>query len=149
MSNAFVNGIPLEQSYEENSPTIKVEFIISGDLINVDIIDKLLQIKNANILKKDELISGKIRPNITNSWTVCTEYTKTYEVEEELLKIITQLKNKIPVLNKIYNMFDDIVIKFCIVISMKNGYTPILYFNNNVLKFISDIHASMDFDLYV
>ena len=46
-------------------------------------------------------------------------------------------------------MFDNIVIKFCIVISILNGYTPILYFNNNVLKFISDIHASIDFDLYV
>ena len=134
---------------EKNEPLVKIEFLLIGDNIDVELINELLQIPNAEILKKGELLKERKNPVITNSWKISTEFVRNPYVREEVEKIILILKDKVNIINKIYELFDDINIVLEIVIEVTHkDYQPAIIFSRNTLKFISDIHASIDVDMY-
>lgn len=91
---------------------------------------------------------GGRRPSIGTSWGLATKNEESYDVNNQLNQMILRLKDKIDILKKIREEY-KIEMVFAVVIEVENNETPGVHFEIETLKFITDIGAEIDIDIYV
>ena len=86
---------------------VMVEFSISGDKLNPEIVTARLGIMPSRSWLKGDIIEGKHYLRRASNWVISTEYEETLIIENQLIKIYDLLKDKIEILNELrieYNL---------------------------------------------
>jgi hypothetical protein len=125
-----------------------VEFIMSGDKLDSNGVTEKLKIKPSKSWKKGEDIEGRKIKRIDNCWIINTNYKETYDINEQLFKIVKLLKDKKNILKELTNVY-ELEYFFEIVINVENNETPAIYFNKEFIKFTNDIEAEFEIDMYI
>jgi hypothetical protein len=84
---------------------------------------------------------------IDTSWYFETEEFVTYNFDEEFKKIMYLLHPKIDELMVLKKEL-DLHFTFCVVINMYNQCPPSIYLDNESIRFLNEIGATIDFDIY-
>ncbi|MDF2884616.1 MAG: hypothetical protein K0R54_5185 [Clostridiaceae bacterium] len=127
---------------------VMVEFIMSGDKLDSNGVTEKLKIKPSKSWKKGEDIEGRKIKRIDNCWIINTNYKETYDINEQLFKIVKLLKDKKNILKELTNVY-ELEYFFEIVINVENNETPAIYFNKEFIKFTNDIEAEFEIDMYI
>lgn len=126
---------------------VKVEFSIFGDQFNPNIItDTLLITPTGTWLKGDPLQKGLTRKE--TCWELSTEYEESSDINDQIDKIkdlIQDQKDQVITLIRENNLD----CKFEVLINIENNAKPAMYLNKDTIKFIYDLGAEIDFDLYI
>lgn len=128
---------------------VMVYFSLFGDEFSVDYVTDKLKIQPTSSYKKGDIIHN--RSNILyrkeTCWDYGTDYEESYDVNDQLQKIMQQLENKSSHINDLKKAL-SLECKFFIVIKIEGGETPALYLSMDFIKFASMIEAEIDIDLY-
>jgi hypothetical protein len=130
-------------------PTITREFSIFGvDKFNTTELSRKLEIFPKEQNRKTSTTATKISADCFDTWwDFQTDPCVTDLVEIPLKKMINILSLK---KNEIISFRREHGLKcrFCIIIDMYNQCPPSIYFDSESLKFINEIDADLDFDIY-
>ncbi|MCM3666271.1 DUF4279 domain-containing protein [Mesobacillus subterraneus] len=128
---------------------VMVYFSLYGDEFPLDYVSNKLKIEPTRSYRKGDLIPN--RPTAVyrkeTSWDLGTEYEESFDVNEQLQKILQQLQNKSSIINELKKAY-SLECKFFIVIKIEDGLAPALYLSKDIIKFASIIKAEFDIDLY-
>jgi hypothetical protein len=102
------------------------------------------------ILSKMEVKKGKkkLRPHWFSLWEISTRFEESIDVNDHLLIIYNDLRDKVDILNELRNKF-DLRYTMLIVTEIENCEAPMLGFDNYIIDFAHEIRADIDIDLYV
>ena len=140
---------------EMKKTNIKATFSISNydDDFDPNIITSRLKIQPTDLFVK-----GSLRPQIQpgqyrgiynrNAWILKTERKESIEIKNQLLELVNVLKAKKEILIELKNTF-ELEIDFGIVIYILDGNTPASYLPKEIIRFMADLDAGIDFDIYV
>lgn len=128
--------------------TVKAEFSICGDVFDPHEITTLLQIEPTEICLKGVISGTRKRPSTENSWSKCTEKEASYDVGEQTEKLLSLLKDKVSILNKIKEKY-DVTFIFSLLIEVENGEKPAIYWSMDTNRFLGKIGAESSIDLYI
>lgn len=121
-------------------------FSLFGDRFNIDEVTAKLKVTPTRTAQKGDVINEKHRIKET-SWTLGTEYEESLDVNEQLKKVWSLLRDKVNEINSIQTEH-RLKSKFFVVIIIEEGLTPALYLDADFIKFAGLIHAEIDVDLY-
>lgn len=127
---------------------VMVEFIMSGDKLDSNGVTKKLKIKPSKSWKKGEDIEGRKIKRIDSCWIINTNYEETYDINEQLFKIVRLLKDKKNILKELKNVY-ELEYFFEIVINVENNETPAIHFNKEFIEFANDIKSEFEIDMYI
>lgn len=127
---------------------MKAEFSICGDVFNPHEITTLLQIEPTETCLKGTMGGTRKRPSTETSWSICTDKEVSYDVGEQTEKLLSLLKGKISLLNKIKEKYDVTYI-FSLLIEVENGEKPAIYWSGDTNRFLGEIGAESSIDLYI
>jgi hypothetical protein len=129
----------------EKLPRIRVDFNISGDEFDLQYITNQIGINPTKTRTKNEcpvpmtaLTYWRLSTNKEISKAVCWQF-------EKIMKVLTGKELIINQLCEEYNLETN----FNIVIEMESNNGPELVLTQQIVSFISSIHAEVGFDLYV
>ena len=135
---------------ELSKTNIKVEFRIIGDDYSPDeITSKIGIIPSSKFQKGDKYVRNKKEAIYKYScWTISTDYEESFDVSLQIDKIISILY---PQKNSLVKLKNQYKIEYMLeaVINIENGETPGMYIKSDIIKFLNDIHAELDLDLYI
>jgi hypothetical protein len=97
-------------------------------------------------LKGDNVPGKSIKRN-KSCWRVSTGYQESLDVNEqlnEIMKLFQEKSDKLIELMHLYNF--EIMIS--IVINIEDNQKPAIYFDKQSIRFICQINAEIDIDLY-
>jgi hypothetical protein len=146
----------MEGNFHLDKTKVKVYFSLFGEVFPIENVTKSLGIEPTTSYKKGDVIVRKHKQNVASKtvqfrketvWELSTDYQESYDVREQLDQIISPLKNKATIINRLkskYNLECD----FSIVIIIENGATPSLHLDNEQIEFANSIKAEFDIDLY-
>jgi hypothetical protein len=126
---------------------VNVEFKIYGHDIVVNEINDILKIKPTKAANKDDQNNFMMTKNKIGYWIIETGYEISYDSIIQIEKIIKKLlskKNKLKTIKEKWNC----EYYFCLVVNVYDNNLPALYLTSDSIKFIGDIGASYDIDLY-
>lgn len=127
---------------------VMVEFIMSGDKLDSNGVTEKLKIKPSKSWKKGEDIEGRKIKRIDSCWIINTNYEETYDINEQLFKIVRLLEDKKNILKELKNVY-ELEYFFEIVINVENNETPAIYFNKEFIEFANDIKSEFEIDMYI
>lgn len=127
---------------------VLVYFQLLADDFSIEDVSHRLGLTPTETFERGDKSTYSSRPRAYTSWSLCTGYQPSFDVNDQLQHIIAQLRGKETILEDIYNAYDDIRAKFTIVIVMENGQTPSLVFDLETIQFVDRIRAEFDIDLY-
>lgn len=127
--------------------TVMAYFIIYCDTISPQEITQQLNIDPTEVCIKGEVSTNNTRPSRFTSWRISTEYEFSYDINDQLSKIISQLIDKKEQLKQI--SLQSELLCFEVVIRIENNEVPATYFAADTLKFMADIGSNIDIDQYV
>jgi hypothetical protein len=127
---------------------VKAEFIIFPDELQPSVVTEKLEMTPTQSWIKGDDIKGKSYKKKDTCWTVSTEYEESLDINDQLSKLMIILQDKKEMLIELKKMYDMKYV-FEIVIKVRNEETPAMYFERDCIKFINDIQAVIDIDLYV
>jgi hypothetical protein len=127
---------------------VMVEFEISGEKFSPDEITMLLGISPTETRIKGNTITVKNIINKSTIWLYSTGYKESLDVDIQLKQIVDVFSEKIPILKDIKTRF-NVKMGICVVIKVENKEPPAMSFRHWFLKFLTDIDADVDFDMYV
>lgn len=127
---------------------VMVEFIMSGDKLDSNGVTEKLKIKPSKSWKKGEDIEGRKIKRIDSCWIINTNYEETYDINEQLFKIVRLLKDKKNILKELKNVY-ELEYFFEIVINVENNETPAIHFNKEFIEFANDIKSEFEIDMYI
>lgn len=133
---------------ELTKTNIMCEFKILGNDFVPEVVSKKLQIVPSKTTVKGEQINKSGKKRDFSSWIYCTEYCETYDINDQLTKIITLLRPKekhLLELKESYNL--DYMIE--VVINIESQVTPAIYLEKEVISFCNSLDIMIDFDLYI
>lgn len=128
--------------------SVLVEFKIIGDEFEPEIINKVLQISPDKYWKKGEQIKNKNSIRNFSCWSIKTGYEESIDINNQLVKIINKIKDKKNELVELKNQ-NKFYYKIQVVIKIENNEKPAIYLNRDIIGFLNDIKAELDFDLYI
>lgn len=134
--------------FEIDKTNAKVEFNIIGDAFNPDIVTQKLKINPTEVWIKGEQIKGKDLYRKYTLWSISTEYEESLDINYQLKAILSVLTPKTCELLELKNTL-DIEYRFCVVININNNENPAMYIDTGTIRFINEITAEIDFDLYI
>ena len=134
--------------FEIDKTNVKVELNIIGDTFNSDNVTQKLKIQPTDVWIKGEQIKDKDLYRKHTLWCTSTEYEESYDINDQLKAIINILTPKI---DDLKNLKDTLGVeyKFCVVINIENNEKPVMYFNTDTIRFLDEIKAEIEFDLYI
>jgi len=127
---------------------VNIEFLLIGDKIDFDDITAKLGFSPTTISKKGEPCKF-INKCITED---CWEYSTGNIIEGDAGKLLREVCDLFKAKNKILKFVVKkykTEIRINVVIYIKNGDIPGLYFEKDIIKFFYDIGAEIDVDMYV
>lgn len=127
---------------------VMVKFVITGEGFYPNIItDRLNLTPSKHWIKGDEIPRKNIKRKETN-WIICTEYEESFDINEQLNKIIHVIAEKKHILQELKKAYDIDYI-FVIVVNVENNEKPTMYFNRKFIEFANEIEAEFYIDLYI
>lgn len=127
---------------------VMAEFVIEGSNIDVEVINDMLNIKPDVAYNKNEYhtpISKKY-----GRWLINTLYEESYDINNQLSKVIKLLSKKVEQLNEIKRKFRNTNYTFCVVVEIYDDKeTPAIYLNLKTVNFLNKIGAYFTVDIYV
>ncbi|MFT4143586.1 MAG: DUF4279 domain-containing protein [Mobilitalea sp.] len=124
-----------------------MNFRITGDEFNPDIISKELQIEPNECWKKGDKVKNRSVLRDFSCWNYKIKYEESLDVNNQLIPLIDKIKsNK----NKLIEMkkHQNLDYKINIVIQIENNEKPAIYLNSESIEFANSINAEFDIDLY-
>lgn len=128
---------------------VKAEFvIILDDKLNPEFITERLNLTPTESWMKGDDIEGKIHKRKETCWSVSTEYEESFDINDQLSKLIAVLQDKKDILIELKKQCD---MKFIIeiIVRVRKEETPAMYFEREIITFINDLQAVIDIDLYI
>lgn len=127
---------------------VMVEFKITGDIFDEDIINQKLSILPSVYRRKGDVIENSNQCRKYTSWTLSTGYEESMDINIQLTKIIDKLY---PKLNKLLELSQEINVSYMIdiVVNIEDGEKPIIYFNSRNIEFANTIGSEIGVDLYI
>lgn len=142
-------GVSMKKSFFEMDKTnVMIEFNITGNAFNPEIITQKLLIQPDEFWMKGDKIESK---NITRGdtcWTIDTGYKESLDINEQLKKLIDILNPKSSELKELKCIY-GLEYRFCIVINIENNEKPVMCINSETIRLADKIGAEIDFDLYI
>ncbi|MCT4782681.1 MULTISPECIES: DUF4279 domain-containing protein [Exiguobacterium] len=127
---------------------VLVYFQLLADDFLIEDVTHRLGLMPTETYKRGDKSSYSSRPREYTSWSLSTGYQPSFDVNDQLQPIISQLRGKETILDDIYDIYDDMQARFVIVIVMEGGQTPSLLFDLKTIQFANRIRAEFDIDLY-
>ncbi|ULO08552.1 DUF4279 domain-containing protein [Paenibacillus sp. 19GGS1-52] len=126
---------------------VKVEFSIFGDGFDPNIItDTLLITPTRTWLKGDYIRRDLFRKE--TCWELATEYEESFDINDQIDKLKNLIQNRKDEVVKLVRQ-NNLECKLEVVINIENNEKPAMYLNKETIKFVHDIGAEIDFDLYI
>ncbi|WP_020616372.1 DUF4279 domain-containing protein [Paenibacillus daejeonensis] len=126
---------------------VKVEFGLYGKSFNTQEITRILGLTPSRYWNKGDHIRGNIH-NKETYWEISTDYEESYDINDQMHKIVSQLIGKEDQINSIQRNY-NVECKFDVVIHIENNEKPAMYLERDRIKFLNEINATIDFDLYI
>lgn len=117
------------------------------DDFHVEVVTEMLGVQPTRILRMGEKINDVHTRSFT-SWQYESETLETLDVDDVLLPILNAFQDKTDSINRIKKVL-NLNVKVALVITMIDGFTPGLVIYPEFSKFVSDINAFIDIDMYV
>ncbi|WP_068786948.1 DUF4279 domain-containing protein [Paenibacillus phocaensis] len=127
---------------------VMVEFIITGDELNPNLVTKKLGMNPHKYWVKGEAIQGKSITKKDSCWIISTGYEESLDINEQLDKVIEQISSKTQALKEIKAM-NNLDFLFAIIVNVENNEKPSMYFNSKFIEFANDIKSEFYIDLYI
>ena len=127
---------------------VLVYFQLLADNFSIENVTYQLGLTPTETFKQGDTSTYSSRPRDYTSWSIGTGYQPSFDVNNQLQHIITQLRGKEKILDDIYDKYNDMKARFGIVISMEAGQTPSLVLDLDTIQFAYRIRAEFDIDLY-
>ena len=128
--------------------TVMIEFTITGDEFNPEMITKELSLVPKRTWKKGDKVKNGEHLWKYSCWMLSTGYIESFGINVQLQKIIGVLSTKKKELIKIKKEL-DVDYKMTGVINIRNYETPAIILNSDVIAFMHEIGAEFDIDMYV
>ncbi|MEK4512126.1 DUF4279 domain-containing protein [Paenibacillus anaericanus] len=126
---------------------VKVEFSIFGDQFDPNIVTNTLLIPPTRTWLKGDRIQRELFSKET-CWELATEYEESLDINDQIDKVKNLLQDRKDQVVKLIRQ-NNLECKFEVVINIENNETPAMYLNKDTIKFIYDLGAEIDFDLYI
>ena len=126
---------------------VKVVFSIFGDGFDPNSITDTLLITPTRIWFKGDIIRGDLIRKET-CWELATEYEESLDINDQIdqvKKLIQIQQEEIVKLIRQYNL----ECKLEVIINIENNEKPAIYLNKETVKFVYDLGAEIDIDLYI
>ena len=133
-----------------NNTSIAIELFIFWDNFKIKELTKILQVSPIKYWKKWDINidNTKAPARHETNWEYSTWEIETPDFEIVVNIILNIFEDKINGINKFVNE-NDLNVKLCIITRIENKITPALYFNKRLLKFLYDLNAEVDTDMYI
>ncbi|MEK5057532.1 MULTISPECIES: DUF4279 domain-containing protein [unclassified Paenibacillus] len=131
-----------------HTTSVMTEFSIIGELFTAEDITSQLEIAPSEFYTKGDKIKNRDIVRKESAWSISTGYEESLDINMQLNKLISVLKNKKNELLELKRSH-DLFYKFFIVIKIEQNQTPAIYLDIDTISFVNDIGAELDFDLYV
>lgn len=105
---------------------VMVEFIMNGDKLDLNDATEKLKINPSRCWEKGDDIKGRNFKRINTCWIINTDYEESYDINEQLFKIVGLIKDKKTILKELKNIYDVEYI-FSIVINIQDNEKPDLH----------------------
>lgn len=134
--------------FDLTETNVMVEFKITGDIFDEELINQKLSILPSVYWKKGDVIENSNQCRESTCWTLSTGYEVSMDINIQLTKIIDKLYSK---WNKLLELSQKINVSYMIdiVVNIENGETPIIYFNSRNIEFAHAIGSEIGLDLYI
>lgn len=131
-----------------DTTTVMTEFSIIGEVFTAEDISSRLEIAPSEFYTKGDKIKNRDIVRKESAWSISTGYEESVDINIQLNKLISVLKNKKNELLELKRSH-DLFYKFFIVIKIEQNQTPAIYLDIDTISFVNDIGAELDFDLYI
>ncbi|MFD2701427.1 DUF4279 domain-containing protein [Paenibacillus shunpengii] len=131
-----------------DTTSVMTEFSIIGELFTAEDITSQLEITPSEFYTKGDKIKNRDIVRKESAWSISTGYEESLDINMQLNKLISVLKNKKNELLELKRSH-DLFYKFFIVIKIEQNQTHAIYLDIDTISFVNDIGAELDFDLYV
>lgn len=129
------------------STNVKVEFSIFGDHFDPDIVTSTLLISPTRTWLKGDFIKKELLRKETY-WEFATDYEESSDINDQIDKVKNLLQDRKDQIVKLIEQ-NNLECKFEVIINIENNEKPAIYLNKDTIKFIHDLGAEIDFDLYI
>lgn len=127
---------------------VMVEFIITGDELNPNMVTEKLEMIPHHFWVKGDAIPGKSITRKDSCWIISTGYEESYDINEQLEKVIKRISPKTRVLKEIKAKY-NLDFLFAIIVNVENNEKPSMYFDSRFIEFANDIKSEFYIDLYI
>ncbi|MBY0216252.1 DUF4279 domain-containing protein [Paenibacillus illinoisensis] len=118
-----------------------------GDQFDPNIITNTLLINPTRVwLKGDSIRRDLVRKE--TCWEIATDYEESLDINDQIDKIKALIQDHKDQVIKLIKQ-NNLKCKFDVVINIENNISPAMYLNKNTIKFVCDLEAEIDFDLYI
>ncbi|MBT2286961.1 DUF4279 domain-containing protein [Paenibacillus polymyxa] len=126
---------------------VKVEFSIFGEQFDPNIITNTLLITPTGTWLKGDPVRRDLFRKET-CWEIATEYEESLDINDQIDKVIDLIQDQKDQVIRLIRKH-NLECKFEVVINIENNAKPAMYLNKDTIKFIYDLGAEIDFDLYI
>lgn len=126
---------------------INIEFSIKGENVNPVDITKIIGVSPSRSYFKGDQIKNKPMFRDHSLWEIETGFQLSFDINHQLKLMIEMLKNKKDLIKKLTIQYDALI-SFIIVINFINQDKPAIYLSKEVISFVNDIGADIQFDYY-
>lgn len=81
-------------------------------------------------------------------WELGTKYEESLNINDQIDKVIDLIQDKKDQVRRLMREY-NLEYKFEVVINIENNAKPAMYLNKDTIKFIYDLGAEIDFNLYI
>lgn len=128
---------------------VMVYFKIVSDDLSPDFVTQKLELMPTRTHERGDRIGPETdRTWDFSAWYLETDYQESFDVNDQLEQILSQLRGKEEAIDELYEKYEDLMTQFVIVIIINEGQTPALYFDSSVIAFAHRIRADFDIDMY-
>lgn len=126
---------------------INIEFSIKGENINPVEITKIIGLSPNRFYSRGDQIKNKPIFRDHSLWEIETGFQLSFDINNQLKPMIDMLNDKKDVIKNLTIQY-DVVISFIIVIYFINQDKPAIYLSKEVISFLNEIGADIQFDYY-
>lgn len=131
------------------SPRIHLKLFLNGDGIDLDMITQALGLNPSLARKKNDWPQGTIDAGLAvDTWMYQTSCVTSRAVYEQFKELQSIFAGKITILTELIEKF-SLSTTVTIVIEMDAGNAPELVIEPEQIRFLSQIHAELAYDLYI
>jgi hypothetical protein len=127
---------------------IMAKLSIYGDNFNPQVITDYLNIQPEEWWLKGDNVAGKATKRNKSCWRVSTGYQESLDVNNQLSEVIKLFQGKSDKLIELIHSH-NLEVFIAIVVNIENNQKPAIYFDRRAIKFVHEIEAQIDIDLYV